>query len=67
MYSWGTMICSTLFLKPLGKDNSFADKRNMVAETLAVILLFSKIDTPNPRHFTSDPSEKTFGSMRVVI
>ena len=39
----------------------------MVAETLAVIFLVSRSDTPNPRHFTSEPAEHTFGSMRVVI
>jgi hypothetical protein len=61
------MIWFTSFLKPLGKDNSLANKRNMVAETLAVIFLVSRGDTPNPRHLTSEPAEHTFGSMRVVI
>jgi hypothetical protein len=61
------MIWLTSFLKSLGKDNSLANKRNMVAETLAVIFLVSRGDTPNPRHLTSEPAEHTFGSMRVVI
>eukprot|EP00978_Attheya_sp_CCMP212_P000272 scaffold503_cov71-Attheya_sp.AAC.2 len=67
MYTWATMIWFTSFLKPLGKDNSLANKQNMVAETLAVIFLVSRRDTPNPRHLTSKPAEHTFGSMRVVL
>eukprot|EP00978_Attheya_sp_CCMP212_P037400 scaffold175918_cov57-Attheya_sp.AAC.1 len=49
MYSWATMICwFTSFLKPLGENNYVANKRNMVAEMLAVTLLVSRGDTPNP-------------------
>ena len=39
----------------------------MVVETLAVIFLVSRGYNPNPRNFTSDPDEHTFGSMRVII
>ena len=67
MYSWATMVWLTSFCKPVGKDNSLANKRNMVEETLAVIFLVSRSDTPNPCHFTSEPAEHRFGSMRVVI
>eukprot|EP00978_Attheya_sp_CCMP212_P019382 scaffold54306_cov38-Attheya_sp.AAC.2 len=57
MYSWATMIWLTSFLKPLGKDNSLANKQNMVAETLAVIFSVSRGgDTPNPRHLISEPA-----------
>eukprot|EP00978_Attheya_sp_CCMP212_P019228 scaffold53623_cov55-Attheya_sp.AAC.2 len=61
------MLWFTSFLKPSGKDNSLANKRNMVAETLAVIFLVSRGDTPNPRYLTSELAEHTFESMRVVI
>ena len=57
-----------LFLNPLGGGGIYLDtKRNIVAKTLAVIFLVSRVDTPNPRHLTSDPAENTFGSIRVII
>ena len=60
------MIWFTSFFKTLGKDNSIDNKRNMVAETLAVFFVSRRYNL-DPRHFTSEPAEHTFGSTRVVI
>ena len=42
MYSWATMIWFTSFLNPLERYNYLANKRNMVAKTLAVIFCFKE-------------------------
>ena len=41
------MIWFTSSLKSLGKDDYLANKQNTVAETLVVIFLVSRGDTPN--------------------
>ena len=61
------MIWFTSSLKSLGKDDYLANKQNTVAETLVVIFLVSRGDTPNHWHLTPDLAEHTFGSTRVII
>ena len=61
------MIQFISFIKPSGKDNELANKWNMVADTLEIIILFSRRDTPNNINFTCDPAEHTFGSTMVLI
>eukprot|EP00957_Ditylum_brightwellii_P192800 14679925-Ditylum_brightwellii.AAC.1 len=61
------MVFFTSVNKPVDVDNGLANKQNMIAETLAIVFLVTRSDTPKTRHATSEPYEHTFGCWRVMI